>query len=200
MATIDDQLAVARIYSRAMLEIAEKQGEADQLLEELTDLAALLEREPEVAAVLASPLVDVEAKGKLLEKVLRGRASDLLVDSLLVINRKERLDLLPAVAESYRREHRDLRGVADVYVKTAVPLTGALRERLTAAASRFTGLTARLVESVDPALVGGMVLQVGDEKIDASVASRLKALSESLLRRGSEEIYRGTAYSADAAE
>jgi F-type H+-transporting ATPase subunit delta len=196
MATIDDQLAVARVYSRAMLEIAEKQGEADQLLAELTDLAALLARDPEIAAVFASPLVDVEAKAKLLEKVFRGRASDLLVDSLLVINRKERLDILPAVAESYRREHRDLRGVADVYVKTAVPLSEALRERLTAAASRFTGLNARLVESVEPGLLGGMVLQVGDEKIDASVASRLKALSESLLRRGSEEIYRGTAYSA----
>jgi len=197
MPTSNDQLGVARVYSRAMLELAEQQGTADQLLEDLLDLTGYLERDRELASYLASPLVDAEAKGKLLEKLLRGRASDLLVDSLEVINRKERLDLLPAIAESYRREHRDLRGIADVHVSTAVPLTETLRERLTAVASRFTGKRVQLFEKVDPGLIAGMVLRVGDEKIDASVASRLQGLSAALLRRGSEEIHRGTAYTAE---
>jgi F-type H+-transporting ATPase subunit delta len=191
MASVDDrELALGRIYAKAMLDLAEERGEADALLDELAAVVEYLDRDPDFERFLASPLIDEKDRAASVETLLRGRASDLLVDALQVINRKGRLGALRAIAEAYRQEHRDLRGLVDVYVKTAVPLTGPLRERLAAAVVRFTGKRPDLFERVDPAILGGMVVDVAGQKIDASVAARLREMGAALARRASEEIFR----------
>lgn len=195
MPNVDDtQLAVAGVYSRALLDLARERGEEDALLDELTQLADSLDRNPDFADFLASPLVDGKARRAALEKAFRGRASDLLVDGLQVLNRKERLGLLPAVAQAYRSQHRELKGIVDVHVRTAVPLSPALRQQLEEAARRFTGRAPFLIEQVDPALLGGLVVQVGDRRVDTSIASRLHEIARRLDDRGSQEIQRGSAY------
>ncbi|HYH46824.1 MAG TPA: ATP synthase F1 subunit delta [Thermoanaerobaculia bacterium] len=190
----DTQLAVASVYSRALLALARERGEEDALLDELTQVADYLARTPAFIDFLGSPLVDGDARQQVIEKAFRGRASDLLVDGLQVLNRKERLGLLAAVAQAYRSQHRELKGIVDVHVRTAVPLSPALRQQLEAAARHFTGRTPLLIEQVDPALVGGLVVQVGDRKMDSSIASRLHEISRRFDERGSQEIYRGAAY------
>jgi F-type H+-transporting ATPase subunit delta len=195
MSTVNDtQLAVAGVYSRALLDLARERGEEDALLDELTQLADYLAGNPAFADFLASPLVDGDARREVIEKAFRGRASDLLVDGLQVLNRKGRLGLLAAVAQAYRSQYREEKGLVDVHVRTAVPLSPALRQQLEEAARRFTGRIPFLIEQVDPALLGGLVVQVGDRKMDASVASRLAEIARRLDARGSQEIYRGAAY------
>jgi F-type H+-transporting ATPase subunit delta len=130
--------------------------------------------------------------------LFRGQASDLLLDSLQVINRKGRLGQLRAIAESYRIALRDLRGWVDVHVRTAVPLDAAQRTRLQDVLAASTGKKPTLVERLDPSLLGGMVVEVAGKKFDASVASRLHDLSEALLARASREIHSGTAYVAES--
>ena len=194
MASVDDHaLGLGRLYAKAILDLAEQQGGADELLEELTELARYLESHPELEDLFASPLVEEDARAATIEKVFRNRASDLLVDSLQVINRKGRLGYLRAIAEAYRQELRDRRGLVDAVVRTAVPLNDGLRARLTESIGRFAGRKATLIEKVDPSLIGGMVVEVAGNKIDTSVASRLKGLGAALERRASEEIHRGTA-------
>ena len=182
--------SIARVYSRSMLQLAEERGEGDSLLEELKGLVESLDRNPELALFFESPLVDEKDRSAFLERVFRGRASDLLVDSLQVVNRKGRLGLVRAIAEVYRMEHRDLRGMVDTYVRTVVPLTPALRERVRAAIARHTGKTPVLIEKIDPSLIAGIVVQVGDEKIDESLSRRLRELSAILDNRATQEILR----------
>jgi F-type H+-transporting ATPase subunit delta len=194
MATVNDRdLAIARIYSKAMLDLAEERGEAESLLGELQDLVKYLDRNPELEQFLGSPLVDDEDRSRTLERALRGKASDLLVDSLQVVNRKGRLGLLRAIAEGYRIEHGLLRGIAEAHVRTAVPLSEGLRARVRESVARFTGKQPRLIEKVDPSLIGGIVIEVEGRKIDGSVASRLRELGQALERRASEEIVRARA-------
>ncbi len=195
MANVEDQQGgVAQVYAEALLALAEERGVADQVLEELGDLAGLAARDRAFETFLASPLVEPEARARTFEKLLRGRASDLLVDALQVINRKGRLALLPEIANGYRQAHRRLRGRVQVFVASAVPLTEPLRAKLSAAAARYTGKTPELVLSVDPSLLGGMVVRVGDERIDSSVKTRLRDLSGALLRRASQEVQSGARY------
>ena len=195
MASLDDKyLAVARVYSQAILDLAEQQGLSDQVGDELAELARYVGENQEFADFLGSPLVDAGERQVAIEKILRGRVSDLLVNALQVVNRKERMLLVPAISETYRQELRDLRGRVDVEVKTPVALPESLREKLRAAVTHFTGRQPDLIEKVDPGLLGGMVVQIGDDKIDASVASKLTALSEALTKRASQEIVRGTPY------
>lgn len=198
MAHVDEkQMALARVYSRALLELSEELGSTDELLAELLDLASYLEGDRELEEFLASPLVSVEDRRAILESLFRGRASDLLVDALQVMNRKGRLGILPAVAEGFRREVRDLRGYTDVYVKSAVPLTAGLRERLEQVVSRITGKKPQLVEEVDPALLGGLVIRLGDDKIDTSVARELEKVGDLLQARASREILSGKSYTLE---
>ena len=91
----DKEIAVARVYSSSMLQLAEARGEADDLLAELLALSRQLEKNPEFESVLSSPRIDAKARETTLEKIFRGRVSALLVDSLQLLNRKERLGRLP---------------------------------------------------------------------------------------------------------
>jgi F-type H+-transporting ATPase subunit delta len=195
MANVDEQeREIGRLYAEAILHVAEESGQAEALLEELNGLVEYLDRNPELEGFLASPLIEEGPRAQAIERAFRGKASDLLVDSLLVVNRKGRLAALRAIAVAYRKALRDLRGWMDVVVRTAVPLTPALRERLTATLAASTRRKPTLIEKVDPAVIGGLVIEVEGRKIDASVASRLHDLSEALLARASREIHSGKAY------
>ncbi len=199
MAKVDDRdLPLGRLYAEAMLRLAEERGQGDALLEELQELVALLDQNPRLDDFLASPLVDGKVRAQVIEETFRGRASDVLVDSLQVINRKGRLAFLRTVAEAYRIAHRDLRGWVEVHVRTAVPLTEALRSRVRNAAAASTGKKPTLAERVDPALIGGIVIEAEGRKIDASVLTRLLEVRDALRNRASEEIISGTPYVAES--
>lgn len=190
----DKEIAVARVYSDALLQLAESKGEADDLLAELLELVRYLDRDSAFENFLSSPRIDVQAREKTIEKIFRNRVSDLLVDALQVLNRKERLALLRAVVETYRLAHEELRGRIDVHVTTAVPLSEKMRERLAEVASRHAGKHAELVETVDETILGGMVVRIGDEKFDSSVAARLKTLGVALAERASQEVHSDKSY------
>jgi F-type H+-transporting ATPase subunit delta len=104
------------------------------------------------------------------------------------MNRKGRPELLPEVAVEYRKLFQAARGIVDVRVTSAVPLTAADRERLAAVVRSRTGLVARLLEQVDPAVLGGLVVRVRDGKFDTTLQSKLERLHGALLERASTEI------------
>ena len=190
----DKELALAKVYSKSMLDLAESQGQADELLDELHALADLLDKNAQLDAFMSSPTVDVAARAQTLEKAFRGMASDLLVDSLQVLNRKGRLGLLSAVCESYRLAHAELRNIVDVHVTTAVPLSDILRGKLREVAAKFAGKAAQLVERVDESVLGGLTRRIGDQKFDTTVAMRLRQIGEAMQERASEEVHGGKAY------
>jgi len=195
MPNFDDQeLALARVYSDSMLELAGERGEADQLRAELADLAAFLDRDVELDAFFTSPVVNADSRRASIETLLRGRYSDLLVDSLQVMNRNNRLFLIRAVAQTFRLAHEESQGRVEAEVRTATPLTEPLRTKLRDMLARRTGKQVEIVATVDESLIGGMVVQIGDEKLDTSVARRLKTVGRSLLDRASNEIHSGRTY------
>ncbi len=195
----DKQMAVAQVYCRAMHDLATSRGEADQLADELSELAAAIERDADFAAFLASPLIDEGDRERALERLFRGRASDLLVDALQVINRKGRLGLVPAIAEAYHLRHQEHLGRVDVHVTTAVELGERLRERLASVLRKHSGREPQLLERVDESLIGGIVIKLDDEKIDASVVHEIDRLRRALRERSEQEIYRSRRDAAEAA-
>jgi F-type H+-transporting ATPase subunit delta len=193
----DKELALANIYSRAMLELAKTQDAAESLGEELRDLVQFLNDKPEVDSFFSSPMVDADRRSEVIEKVLRGSASDLLVNALQVINRKGRLPILRSIAHAYELALEDHRGRVLVEVQTAVPLSEEQRTALQAAVSSYAGKEADLVEQVDESLIGGLVLRIGDQKIDWSVVKRLQQVAERLRTRASQEIHQKREYVED---
>ena len=183
--------AIARVYADAMLQLAESQGDVEVLFEELRNFGDCVEHDTDLHEFVSSPIVDVETRCEMLENVFRGKRTDLFVDGLQVMNRKGRLGLISAVAEEYRLQRDALRNRTEVRVQSASPLTEELSSQLKDAMSRRMGRDVHLIEEVDESLIGGLVLRIGDEKLDASVATRLKRLRDSLLDRASREIHGG---------
>lgn len=183
----EKHLAVAKVYAEALLELAEGQGTAEALGEELADLAGQIERDEQFRAFLQSPLVDASKRRDAIESLFRGRLSDLLVDGLQIMNRKRRLALLPTVAQVYHAELDRHLGRVEVEVTTAVPLDGDQRRRIEEAVATHLGKKPILRESVDASLIGGIVFQIGDRKIDETVATLLHTLSGALRTRASRE-------------
>ena len=194
----DDQLALGAVYSTAMLKLARARGEADSLEAELLDLAAYLEGQKDFEAFLSSLMVGEDVRQRTVEKLFRGKYSDLLVDSLQVLNRKGRLGMVRVVAEAYRLALEETRGRMEVEVRTAAPLTDALRERLRTVLEGIFDKKVDFLERVDELLLGGLVLKAGDRKYDASIARQLSALRQWLLARASQELHRGRRFVTDA--
>jgi F-type H+-transporting ATPase subunit delta len=188
----DKAMGVARVYADAMLELARDAGVADDLREELDGLAKLVARDPGFRDFLSNPAIDADERSASLERMFRGRTSDLLTDSLQVLNRKGRSALLPAVVAQYRDAHDHWSKHVVVQVTSAQPVSDAQRADLAAAVRRRTGFEPSFEERVDPSLIGGLVVRIGDQKIDGSVATKLAKMGEALLARASREIHSGT--------
>lgn len=194
----EQQLAVARVYAQALLGLADRQGVVDEILEQLEQLRGLMDATPELEEFFADPLVDEESREAAIDRLFRGRLSDLLLDTLQVMHGKGRLGLARALVDAYREEYEKLRGQIEVKVTTAVPLSESLRQRLRATASQVTGQDAQLIENVDESILGGMVLRIGDRKIDTSIAKEIRRLGEQMVERASRELQGGREHVSSA--
>ena len=192
------EIAIAGVYAQALLALDESRRQSDEVLDELQGLGGQIVRNPFFADFLSSPLVDTEERRSSLDRMFRGRLNELLLDTLQVMNNKGRSGLLNGLVEAYRQEYEELRGQVRVLVQTAVPLTEGLRQQLQQVVSSYTGKTAKLEENVDADLIGGVVLQVGDSRIDSSVHKEIRGLKQQLMNRASQEIQSGRTYFEEA--
>jgi len=147
---------------------------------ELFRFSRTIAANPELELALGSRLGDDSAKGPLVESLLRGRANDattLIVSSLVQQPRERRVRQLLARAEKLVA---DQRGRTVATVVTAVPLNDTQSARLTAMLTQRYGAAVALNTVVDPSVVGGLRVQIGDDVIDASVSSRLADLRQRL--------------------
>jgi F-type H+-transporting ATPase subunit delta len=183
---------VARVYAEALLDVAEQRGQADDIGRELRALVTdVLGAGPEVEQALASPVVKRAAKAQLLEHAFKDKVGELLFNFLKVLNSKDRLGLLRHVAAAYRELLDERAKRIRVTVRSVVPLTDEQTERLRLAIAQATGLHPVIAARIDLKLLGGMVVQVGDQVFDSSVRTRIDNIRDQLLSRSSYEIQTG---------
>jgi F-type H+-transporting ATPase subunit delta len=173
--------AAANRYTQALFALAKEARAVDRVLAELDGLEAALARDAGSREFFESPVVEREMKLQVLDSALRSRLSELTFNFLILLVRKRRERLLPAITrQMHEFEERDANR-ATAHVATPAPLVGddiaALGRRLSA----IYGKSITLHPSVDPKLLGGMVVQVGDRYVDASVAGKLEEVRRHLL-------------------
>ncbi len=194
----EDALTLGDVYAEALLEAAEEKGELDNVAAELADLIALMDQDREFELFMTAASVDDEPRRASLEKLFRGRMSDSLLNLLQVLNNRGRMRLLRAVARRVQLRLEARRHEQEVTVQTAMPLTDAMREQIHQAIREHIGKEPLLIEEVNPALIGGLVLQIGDVQVDGSVMARLRRLRRRLAERATAEVHRGERYVAEA--
>jgi F-type H+-transporting ATPase subunit delta len=173
---------LAKVYAEGLLAAARQKNSVEETGEDLSRFVSeVLNNAPDIQKFLSSPVVGKKAKIAALEAALPGRVSDLLRGLLTVLARNSRLGLLRGVEAAYRRLLDDRAGIVVVKVTSAVDLSHQQQEALTNTLSKKLKQKPVLAIRVDPDLLGGLVVQVGDRVFDTSVRTRLQTLRSRLL-------------------
>jgi F-type H+-transporting ATPase subunit delta len=182
---------VALVYAKAFLGACEKSGQSGQLIDELSAVAGVLEQSADLEAVLASALVGPEEKVQIVDRLFGSRLSPTVVDFLRVLARHGRVDLVRVVDQEVLRLYDESQGRVRVEVHTAQQLEKSQGDRLAGALRQFLSGEPKVEPVVNPALIGGILLRVGDTVYDGSVARQLNQAREQMIHRSIHEIQSG---------
>jgi F-type H+-transporting ATPase subunit delta len=171
---------VRRIYARALYEAAKDRGRVDDVREELADFAEATRDVPELRELLRNPQLDPRTRANVLEHVL-GAADELLRNFVLLLVDKGRSGDLGEIEREFERIVESEEGVVRVELTTAYELSDEEARELIGQIERASGRPVEATRSVDPSLIGGVVLQVGSHRLDASVRGRLERLRRELV-------------------
>lgn len=189
-----DVLRLARIYAAALLKNAQKKNNVDQIQEHFDDLFGTQQSGPEptsIRSLMTSGAIPRGRREQVIKDAFQGRVDDLFLDFLLVLNKHDRLEIIRPVGAEFRELRDALYKRVRFQVRSAVKLTDEQKSSIAAGARDHFKMEPVLVEIVDPSLIGGLQIQVGDTLYDMSLRSRLDRIKQQLLARGSHEIQRG---------
>jgi len=174
--------SVSLQYANAMADIALAQGAAEAVTQELTGFGALYAESAELRNFLSSPAVTREAKHRVIEKLLaRVRGSKIVRNFLLVVIDHQRAHFLPEIVAAFQQVIRQRQGITEAQVSSAVELNAPQKVELESTLERLTGKRVEAKFSLEPALLGGAVVRVGDTVYDGSLRSRLNELRARLV-------------------
>ena len=171
-----DSKAVSR-YVKTLLNLAVSDGVLEEVHADMKSFEKVLSENRALVNVLRSPIVKHYKKKNVLEALFRGRFNDLTVSFFRFITEKNREEILPLIAKEFHDAYNEHQGIGKVSVVTAVPLDNELREEILSLARKVIGKpTVELKEVVDPAIIGGFILNAGSQQIDSSIKHKLKIL------------------------
>jgi len=175
--------AAGRRYAQAVFDLAKgEENGLDKWLQDLRALNALFGSDQAVAAI-QDPEMREETQRQVIDDVLKREnvsVSPLAHNLLFMLVQRQRLGLLPGILESYQELYNRAKGIVIAEVTSAIPLDEAHQREVTAQLQKITGKTIQLQVRQDPRILGGLITRIGDQLIDASVATRLADLAERL--------------------
>ena len=168
----------AQRYAKAILDLAIDRNVSKEVNGDMKSIAKTITGSEELQDVLASPALKNEQKKNVLLEIFKGSngltfgAFDILLDN-------NRIFLLQNVAQKYTELYNEINNIQIAVVTTAVPLDPALESKILKKVIELTGNTATLKNEVDPSIIGGFILRIGDIQYNASVARNLNDLKRS---------------------
>ncbi|AQG77966.1 ATP synthase F1 subunit delta [Spirosoma montaniterrae] len=165
---------VASRYAKSLLDLAKEQGITDTLYADMKFFRNTLTDNRQLNLILKNPIVRAEKKNAIVKSVFGNRLSPVMMSFLGIVARKNREAIVDSIADEFISQYDRMKGIQHAVVITTMPLTESLRETFKAMIAKETGLTQiELEERIDPKLIGGYVLRIGDRQIDGSIRSQL---------------------------
>jgi F-type H+-transporting ATPase subunit delta len=172
--------AAAHRYAEAVFQLAEREHSFDRWRDDL-HVAAEVATDESVTRIIDNPAVPLADRQELLAHLLESRLSGPAFNLVRLLAQRSNLGLLPRISAEYDRLWNAHEGIVSATVSSALPLTADEDAAVRAKVASLTGSRVEIQTVVDPALLGGLTVRIGDRLIDASVRGRLERLREELL-------------------
>ncbi len=182
--SVDEQLALAGVYAGALFGLAQQAGAVEIVRDELGEIAQLCAKQPDFGLFLASRSVSMDRRKASLEKLFRGKLHDLTLNTLLLLNDNDRAEIVPQMHAAFETHARAAANEMLCTAVSAVELDAGQREEVLRTARELTGKQPVMTWRVDPGILGGLVLQLGDVRYDYSTARQLRQTRRLLSERG----------------
>lgn len=170
------EVSISLRYAQPLLELALEKGIADDINRDMELLRDSCDVSPELKAILRNPVIRGYKKLSILKAIFTKDVHPLTMSLFDVIDRRNREEILYTLSVEFIRLYKEHRGIAQATVISAVPLNDASRENLIAKLTEQLGKKIELTEQVDQALIGGLMIKVGNSLIDNSIRTGLKRL------------------------
>ena len=174
-------LQLALKYATAIFEIAKEEDKIVPYGEELAAVRNNLFQIPQARAFFQNPQIEAKAKKELITKCFKGELSKVVYNFLLLLIDKRRIGVFEAIEEEYRKLSNRERGILIADVVTAHGINRKQQEQLQKKLASITNKKIQLRLHEDENILGGVIVKIGDKRIDGSVAGRLVAMRQQLL-------------------
>ena len=183
-----DRQYLGDVYAKALLGVGQSQNNLDGLVEQLDSFVDAVNQLPKLKATLESPRISFEAKKSILSKILQGRSEKGFANFLYVVASKNRMDCLEAIQASVHEMFDEMAGRVTATLTTAEEVTEQVKQNVAQRLAAVLGKQVRIETCVDPSIIGGLVIRVGDTVYDGSVSNELKRVRSAAIDRANQEI------------
>ena len=167
---------VARRYAKSLLGLAQERKIADKVYEDMQLITATCDSSRDLFTLLRNPIVNTDKKDAIIKAIFGARIDALSLTFINIITRKGREFYLYDIAAEFIQLYKNSKGILTVHVTTATKIDAALRDQILAKVNLNKDQSIEIVEKLDPSLIGGFILRVGDKQFDTSVSKKLKQL------------------------
>ncbi|WP_010531585.1 F0F1 ATP synthase subunit delta [Lentibacillus jeotgali] len=172
---------VASRYAEALFQIGNEKGTLEQLASELDVLKSIFVENEKLVPFLEHPRVDNETKKQFINDVFQGFSDDVL-NTLYLLTERHRIGIVPAVTDHFTQMVNDVKGIAEAKVYTVRELSESEKEQLeNTFAKRFDKQAVKLETIVDPSIIGGLKLRIGNTIYDGTISGKLKRIERRIV-------------------
>ncbi|TDD99608.1 ATP synthase F1 subunit delta [Flavobacterium cellulosilyticum] len=166
-------------YAKAILEIAVSKKVASEVSADMALIANTIEGNTELSSFIQNPLTKTDVKNNVVSEVFAS-VNPITKSLFQLVLENKRFEILGAIAVEYNKLFDVMKGVEVAKVTTAIPMDAALEAKVLAKIATFSNKKITIENTVDPAIIGGFILRIGDKQYNASVANRLQVLKREL--------------------
>jgi len=163
-------------YAKAILNFAVEQHKEDNVNNDMLLIVNTLEESKDLQLMLKNPILKTNIKKDTLKAIFSSNVSPLTISSINLLIDNNRLDILNEVAEKYTIIYDELKGKEIAKITTAIPLNSELNNQVLDKVKEITGKKASIENIINPDILGGFILRIGDIQYDASIANKLQSL------------------------
>jgi len=175
---------VATRYAKALIDSAEQQSKLETVKEDMQGVAKLFKQNSSLQYTLANPIIGPDKKQQIIKALLSGKVDNLVIDFFLLLIRKGRGNVIVDTTNEFLNSYRSQQGIVQATVRSAESLSEEEMNKLRSKLQSETGLIVELTNIVDPSLIAGFVIQVGDLRLNNSIAGKLNRLERHFQQQG----------------